>query len=340
MPAPSDDHSEQTPADVSNEEPSHGSEPPSSPASDSGSPNDSDRTTCPNCGHTFTGNYCPNCGQEAGRPVTIDDVAGSFARELADVEGGLWATFKGLTLRPGDTLRAYLGGAQAQFISPGRYLLISILVSLGVYQGLLWLGALEDLQDFYDGPTDETEVGATLQVFMDTIAQVSQSQWWNTAVTLASVGLLALIFRRVFREELEDWASALAISAFLNGHATILFNGALLMYAAAVFAWAGQPASLTFGSIQFLAVALYMGVAAYHFVPDWRNAVKGGLGTLWVSAEAVSIGSLLVIGYLLLFVRPPAELSTEGIAFIGVMSGVYATPLLLHAAAEAYYRLW
>jgi hypothetical protein len=270
----------------------------------------------------------------------MDEVAGSFVRDLADVEGGLWATVKGLTLRPGDTLRAYLEGVRAQFVSPGRYLLASILFALGVFKGLMWIGALEDVEAFYAEAGDGSDTGATYQAFMDTIAQASQSQWWNMATTLLTVGFLALILRRMFREKLDDWAAALATSAFLNGHAMILWNGVVVLHAAVVFTWTGQPLGFaSTGTYPFLIVALYVGAAAYQFVPDWRNAVKGGLGALWVSAEAIGVGSLLLIGYLLLFVRPPSTLSEEGTVFLGVMSGVYATPLLLHAAAEAYYRL-
>jgi hypothetical protein len=337
MPSSSDDHSASP-----SQDPPAPEETEAEPTTASGpeGPDEPAPTTCPNCGHDFTGNYCPNCGQEAGRSVTLDDVAGTFAREMADVEGGLWATFKGLTLRPGDTLRAYLGGARAQFISPGRYLLVSILLTVGVSKGLMWIGALEDIDDFYAESTGGMDVPTTTQVFMDTVAQASQSQWWNTAIVLASVGLLALIFRRIFREEMDDWAVALAASAFLNGHAMILWNAVVLLHAAVVFAWTGQPLSLTSVSVYpVLIVAFYVGAATYRFVPGWRNAVKGGLGAFWVNAEAIGIGSLLIVGYLLVLVRPPSTLSPEGGAFLSVMSGVYATPILLHAAAEGYYRL-
>ena len=305
-------------------------------------------TTCPNCGHTFRGNYCPNCGQKADRSVSIDDVAGSFLRELADVEGGLLHTFKALTLRPGDTLRAYLGGARARFIRPGRYLLVSILLAVGIFKGLIWVGALESVEDSYDTATLTSRIdtaagsdaGTTFQAFMDTITQVSQSQWWNTTITLATVGLLALIFRRLFQDELEDWPAALATSAFLSGHAMVLWNLTLLLHATVFCAWTGQSLGLTSTSVYpVLITALYVGTAAYQFAPDWTNAVKGGLSALWVSAEAGGVGSLLVFGYLLLFVRPVSALSPEGVVFLSVMSGVYATPLLLHAAVETYYRL-
>lgn len=274
MPSSSDDHSDHSPADVSDEEIAHGSEDASSAGPES--PTDSARTTCANCGHTFTGNYCPNCGQEAGRSVTIDDVAGSFARELADVEGGLWTTFKGLTLRPGDTLRAYLGGAQAQFISPGRYLLISILVSLGVVRGLIWLGGLKRLPNTYAG-SDKTGGIDAVRALMELTGQATRSQWWTTGITLVSVVLLALILRRMFREEMREWAVALAASAFLSGHAVLLSSVAVLLHALGVSVATGQPTDFLIASVySFSIAALYVGAAVYDFSLDWTNAVKGG----------------------------------------------------------------
>ncbi len=341
MPSASDDHSERAAEDVpAGEAAQPDPEAPPTSASNPEPPDEPDPTTCPNCGRTFTGNYCPDCGQEAKGSVTVDDVAGAFVRELADVEGGLLATVKGLTVRPGDTLRAYLGGARAQFISPGRYLLAAILFAVGIFNGLTWIGALEAPGDYFEEPTGGTDAGATAQAFMDTISQASQSQWWNVVTMLVAVALLALILRRIFREELDDWATALATSAFLNGHATILWNAVLLLHATVVFVWTGQPLSLTsVSTYQLLIIVLYVGAAAYQFAPGWRNALKGGLGALWVNVVAIGVGCLLVIGYLLLFVRPLSALSSEGVGFLGVMSGMYATPLLLHVAAEVYYYL-
>jgi len=92
---------------------------------------------CPSCGHQFVGDYCPNCGQEADPSVTVGDVAGDFARELTDVKGGFLSTLVGLTLRLSRVLRKYLDGVRAEYMSPGRYPLVSILLVCFVGQGLI-----------------------------------------------------------------------------------------------------------------------------------------------------------------------------------------------------------
>jgi len=96
---------------------------------------------CPNCGREFTGTYCPDCGQEVDPSVSAAEMIGGFFRELVDLESGVWPTFVGPTVRPGEVLRRYLSGVRAGLISPGRYLLAAVVVNFGTEQFLVWIGA-------------------------------------------------------------------------------------------------------------------------------------------------------------------------------------------------------
>lgn len=196
------------------------------------------------------------------------------------MEGGLLATFKGLTIRPGDTLRSYLAGARAPFMSPGRYLLVSILISFGVRQGLMWLGLLEGLQVSLSNTEEGDEIEAG-RAFAEVIPQLMQSQWAAIATTLVGVGLLALIFRRLFREEMGEWAAALAASASFYGHVSILSSMVFIPHVSIVFLWTGQPAGRFVGSVfPALEMVTYVGGAAHRLVPSWKSAVKAGLSVL------------------------------------------------------------
>jgi len=95
---------------------------------------------CPNCGRSFVGTYCPDCGQEVGRSVTVGDIAGDTVREVADIEGEFRETLVGLMLRPGQVLQRYISGVRRQFMSPGRYLTVAVLLYAGSLQLLTWLG--------------------------------------------------------------------------------------------------------------------------------------------------------------------------------------------------------
>jgi Protein of unknown function (DUF3667) len=82
-------------------------------------------TTCLNCGHHFTGNYCPNCGQKA----TVKRLTPALL--LAEVlhffthfeKGFLFTTWSFLT-KPGISSAHYISGKRIQFQSPVSYFLI------------------------------------------------------------------------------------------------------------------------------------------------------------------------------------------------------------------------
>jgi hypothetical protein len=96
---------------------------------------------CPNCGHEFTGSYCPECGQEANPSVSIAEVIGGFFRQFGDLDHGFWPTFVGLTVRPGEVLREYLGGLRKGLMGPGRCLLTAPVLDIGADRLLVWIGA-------------------------------------------------------------------------------------------------------------------------------------------------------------------------------------------------------
>ncbi|WP_148278307.1 DUF3667 domain-containing protein [Salinibacter ruber] len=97
-------------------------------------------TECPSCGTTFASDYCPSCGQAADPSVSATAVIGGFFRELVDVENGFWPTLIRLTFHPGKTLRRYLDGARGSLVSPGRYLLASVIISFSASWILLRTG--------------------------------------------------------------------------------------------------------------------------------------------------------------------------------------------------------
>lgn len=66
----------------------------------------------------------------------MGDVAGDTFREVSEIGGGLPATLVGFTVRPGEVLQEYLSGVRRQYMSPGRYLVVAVVLFLGVMQGL------------------------------------------------------------------------------------------------------------------------------------------------------------------------------------------------------------
>lgn len=296
-------------------------------------------TECPSCGTTFASDYCPSCGQAADPSVSATAVIGGFFRELVDVENGFWPTLVRLTLHPGKTLRRYLDGARGSLVSPGRYLLASVIISFSASWILLRTGALQVPTP--PSSSDSSEVPArALGIFAEIAQQSLQSQWIQIGLTLVAVGLFASVLRRLLGEELTTWGRALAGSAFLIGHATVLGTAVLLASVPLLFLLKGEPvAVVTQSAVSLLVTTVYVGTALHSFRPAWKNTAKATLGILWVQVETVGTLTVVAAGYAFWKIVSSGTLSFSGAVLLGTVGALYALPLLVHAGVEAYYRL-
>lgn len=298
-----------------------------------------DSVECPSCGRTFSGTYCPDCGQDVGSSLTIGDVVGDAFREASEIGGGFSATLVGFTIRPGEVLREYLSGARRQYMSPGRYLVVAVILFLGITQGLIWLGLLKPL-------TDSVMIAEQSSGFMKEVSHLTRSQWFVLVSVFINAGILGLLFRRIFGERLNRGAKALAVGVFLIAHASMLSAGVRLLLVPSVSLWKGAAVdpSVPF-SIGTLISVLYPGVAAYRaFGTSWKSAVKGVLGSVWASIETVGIVGIVAFWYVFLTspsLREGSAGKEGGVALVvvGGLTIVYLLPLFLHAGMEAYYRL-
>lgn len=298
---------------------------------------------CPSCGRRFVGDYCPDCGQEADPIPSATGVIGGFFRELADLEGGFWPTFVGLTVRPGEILRDYLSGVRTGLASPGRYLLAAVVTFFGVSQGLTWLGLLQSGEASLAATIPEGVGGRsrqTMTAYYEFVGQAAQSQWGAVAGTLVSAGFLSLLFWRLFGDRVHRWSEALAITMFTVGHWTILGAGLLPLVVFLEYLTSGLPAGMSAYIISsYLLAFAYPGAVAWGLGSGWRSAVWGALSGVLASVESGAILTLLATGYFLWQVRPLGEVPGAVRGALGVVVALYLVPLLLHAAVELYCRL-
>lgn len=272
--------------------------------------------------------------------MTVTGVAGDFVRELADIEGGFWATLVGLTLRPAEVLKRYLRGIRVGLMSPGRYLLASVVISYGMQWVLVWTGILQTPGAYLDSASISEADEPVAKAYAEAIPQIYQSQWFGIGITLVTAGLFTLILRRLLSDEIASWAEALASSAFMVGHATVLGAGIMLLLVPLLFLSTGEPVAITTQSaVALLVTIIYVGTAIYGFRSAWREVAKAVLGVIWVYIETVAAASLVALGYALWSAATSGTLSPDGAVFLGIASALYALPLLLHAGVEAYYRL-
>lgn len=330
---------------------------------------------CPNCGRMFVGDYCPECGQEANPSTSIVDVVGGFLRELVDIERGIWPTFVGLTLRPGQTLRRYLEGTRKGLARPGKYLMGAIVVAFGTDRVLLWLIDTP-------GPSTSGFVGPPSQWNWDWAEQglggasavvnywVEQATGGSlVAVYLLMPLVLAFLLHRLFQGEIGSGGEALGLSSFLVGQMALFHAGVAavhdlfahdllsplfsLLYVIAHRR--GPGLSVGFG-VYWLVCAVYLGIALYQcFGARWQSYVTGLGVWFWTYMEAMLIYTLCTIAAAICLIVASPEIyggfpefyvETGQIAVEVSDTRTKAAPtfygaaflLLAHGALEIYYR--
>lgn len=272
-------------------------------------------TTCPNCSRRFVGTYCPNCGQK-NRPASVLDLVSGLLREVVDLDGGFWPTLKGLTLRPGLTLRRYLQGARRSYMHPGRYLLTAIIVATLATQGLGKMGLTtgDDSADpASEGaassdsvsataesvPTDTSSFGHRIGYVLGEIGEVTATEEdadpaeagslfsalgnhyvrMLLAVTMAL--FLGLVYRRMFPSAFPRMAPALALAMFVMGHVILLKHALSTSVTVFQYVRTGGPVEPTPISLWLALLLLGNGIAAGAcFGPNgstWRAGLKGGI---------------------------------------------------------------
>ncbi len=164
---------------------------------------------CPNCDAPLTGAFCASCGQKAVKPkdLTLGHAIHDLLHETLHLDGRLWTTLKLLFTRPGQLSLDFAEGRRQRHIHPVRLLL--------VMAGLYFLVANPTVMNLQHiaGRDTSGRLTAKLERIAHregrSLAQVSEARSGRlqTRFKLAQLawagvsgGLLALLFRRRFRE--------------------------------------------------------------------------------------------------------------------------------------------
>ncbi len=82
-------------------------------------------TTCLNCGHSYTGNFCSNCGQKAEvKRITAAVLVEEILHFFTHLEKGFLHTSWNYIIRPGIISLNYLEGKRKRYQKPVSYFLI------------------------------------------------------------------------------------------------------------------------------------------------------------------------------------------------------------------------
>ena len=341
--------------------------PPEPPRSGSSEPEPSEASPplvetaeCSNCGRRFVGNYCPSCGQEADPPGSVLEVLSVFFRELIDIEGGLWATMRALSVHPGRALASYLGGARQRLMHPGRYLLAAIVVAFGSKQVFTWLGMRTPYDErvsagFAASGAQEAspETTSEIQPLVVSMADlVLESQWFLITTNLLLTVLLGLTIWRLFRGQFDRLPQAVAFSAFIVAHTVFLETAAEVLYVPIRYLNVGPSAGLpTNASVAVTTVYVVIATVST-FGGGWWGGAKGLFALGWAALEQMLVIGIVISGYVtwMIFGQLEGGMSMGGefefssgdatAVAIGILPAVAlcVVPLLLHLGLELYYR--
>lgn len=87
-------------------------------------------TNCKNCDNQITDKYCPNCGQSATLKRIDKHYISHEIQHLLHFEKGVFYTAKELLIRPGNSIREFIGENRNKHMKPVAFLILtSLLIS-------------------------------------------------------------------------------------------------------------------------------------------------------------------------------------------------------------------
>jgi hypothetical protein len=134
------------------------------------------------------------------------------AADGLNLERGLLATLRGLTIRPGRTVREYLSGRTRPYTNPVKYLLL--FVALSGFATLV-LGVMERQAEVFGAL--EGDRPPQLDRYLDLM-----TRYFNVAL-VAGVPFMAVFTRLLFRRAGFNIAEHLIFNTYAYGHQTALF---------------------------------------------------------------------------------------------------------------------
>lgn len=183
--------------------------------------------TCKNCGQETKGNFCSDCGQSTHtHRVNLHHLIHEFLHGVLHVDKGIFFTIKELTIRPGQTIRNYLGGKRVNYFKPFGYLfliatvytLIMHFIDIPIINSDSVLKAVHTSHGSQEFEHKEMLVATnnTLQLFYN---------WINERYAISALLLLplsAFVSFLVFYKTRYNYGEHLVINSYIVGQSTLL----------------------------------------------------------------------------------------------------------------------
>ncbi len=225
-----------------------------------------DATTCLCCSEVFRGRFCPACGQEASTGVLrLRDLLRDAFEEYLGLDSRTVNTVVGLTRDPGGVCRTYVEGQRVRLISPIRYFLIAITLTilLNLFIGL-----------------DASTLPSQLSVSLTELQQQVQQEVGDfvfrhlDAVVILALPFLIGLVRLLYRKSGFTYAEVSVFVLYLIGHAFLI--GLLFTPLKPAY-----PLPMALGKLLFLLFFFTWAGANFFRVSKIEAAIKGGIITVF-----------------------------------------------------------
>ena len=169
---------------------------------------------CPSCFEQGIGNYCMHCSEDMSpKRISLPIVFKSIPDIFFDVEHGLFYSIKMLLLKPGETVRRYLGGDRQRHYKPLKFVLF-----LGGLYAFLFVNfnihgvSTGMYESIARNNGSSVESGKHIDLF---------AEQWNSVLMLIQFPIIALFTWLLFRKRKYYYGEHLLANAFFIGEVSL-----------------------------------------------------------------------------------------------------------------------
>ncbi len=229
--------------------------------------------TCKNCSEEASGHYCSNCGQKTTvARLTLASLASQLSEGVFQINRGFFFTLKELFVRPGHSIRAFLGGKRKNHFKPIAYAFLISTVYFFLTRALGTETILNDaISGFAEGGNHKSDLSA-LTWFAD--------RYSYTILLFLPVYALASFL--AFKGTGYNFVEHVVLNAYIIGQQTLIY----ILYAITSY--------LT-GDTELLALAIVVMSITYQLFVFWQFFSKQGAILILLRSLATYILYLLFL---------------------------------------------
>lgn len=172
---------------------------------------------CKNCEQVFEGNFCNNCGQESSvSRLDYKYLINEITASIFQLNRGFLFTVKELFIRPGHSIREFIGGKRIQHYKPiAFYLVTTAIYVLSAYLMNRNTFMADLISGFINGMADNDQSSG-----LDILNWISQNQ---TYISILFVPFFSLASYFAFIKYKYNYIEHIVLNLFISGQQMLIY---------------------------------------------------------------------------------------------------------------------